>query len=123
MPKVMLIEDDATMNSLLSMLLQLEGFEVAQLEDEDNLEDILEAVRLADPALALIDIHLKQLSGLELLHAIRQTAELDSMRVLMSSGMDFRAECLQAGADNFVLKPYMPDDLVDTIRQLLEPDS
>jgi DNA-binding response OmpR family regulator len=123
MPKVMLIEDDATMNSLLSMLLQMEGFEVAQLEDEDNLEDILEVVRLADPALALIDIHLKQLSGLELLHAIRQTAELDSMRVLMSSGMDFRDECLQAGADNFVLKPYMPDDLVDTIRQLLEPDS
>jgi DNA-binding response OmpR family regulator len=123
MPKVMLIEDDATMNSLLSILLQMEGFEVAQLEDEDNLEDILEVVRLADPALALIDIHLKQLSGLELLHAIRQTAELDSMRVLMSSGMDFRDECLQAGADNFVLKPYMPDDLVDTIRQLLEPDS
>jgi DNA-binding response OmpR family regulator len=123
MPKVMLIEDDATMNSLLSILLQMEGFEVAQLEDEDNLEDILEVVRLADPALALIDIHLKQLSGLELLHAIRQTAELDSMRVLMSSGMDFRDECLQAGADNFVLKPYMPDDLIDTIRQLLEPDS
>ena len=123
MPKVMLIEDDATMNSLLSILLQMEGFEVAQLEDEDNLEDILEVVRLADPALALIDIHLKQLSGLELLHAIRQTAELDSMRVLMSSGMDFRDECLQAGADNFVLKPYMPDDLVDAIRQLLEPDS
>ena len=123
MHKVMLIEDDATMNSLLSILLQMEGFEVAQLEDEDNLEDILEVVRLADPALALIDIHLKQLSGLELLHAIRQTAELDSMRVLMSSGMDFRDECLQAGADNFVLKPYMPDDLVDTIRQLLEPDS
>ena len=123
MPKVMLIEDDATMNSLLSILLQMEGFEVAQLEDEDNLEDILEVVRLADPALALIDIHLKQLSGLELLHAIRQTAELDSMRVLMSSGMDFRDECLQAGADNFVLKPYMPDDLLDTIRQLLEPDS
>ena len=119
MPKVMLIEDDATMNSLLSILLQMEGFEVAQLEDEDNLEDILEVVRLADPALALIDIHLKQLSGLELLHAIRQTAELDSMRVLMSSGMDFRDECLQAGADNFVLKPYMPDDLVAMIRQLL----
>ena len=123
MPKVMLIEDDATMNSLLSILLQLEGFEVAQLDDEDNLEDILEAVRLADPALALIDIHLRQLSGLELLHAIRQTAELDSIRVLMSSGMDFQDECMQAGADSFVLKPYMPDDLVDTIRQLLEPDS
>jgi len=122
MPKVMLIEDDATMNSLLSMLLQLEGFEVVQPKDEDSVKDILDAVRRAEPALALIDIHLKQLSGLELLHAIRQTAELDSMRVLMSSGMDFRDECLQAGADNFVLKPYMPDDLVDTIRQLLEPD-
>lgn len=123
MSKVMLIEDDATMNSLLSILLQLEGFEVVQLDDVDNLRDMLDAVRRAEPALALIDIHLKHLSGLELLHTIRQTAELDSMRVLMSSGMDFHDECLQAGADNFVLKPYMPDDLVDTIRQLLEPNS
>ncbi len=122
MPKVMLIEDDATMNSLLSMLLQLEGFEVVQLGDENNLRDILEAVRQAEPALALIDIHLKQLSGIDLLRTIRQTADLDSMRVLMSSGIDFRDECLEAGADNFVLKPYMPDELVDTIRQLLEPD-
>lgn len=119
MPKVMLIEDDATMNSLLSILLQLEGFEVVQLGDENNLGDILDALRRAEPALALIDIHLRQLSGLELLHAIRQAAELDSMRVLMSSGIDFRDECLQAGADNFVLKPYMPDDLVAMIRQLL----
>lgn len=123
MPKVMLIEDDATMNSLLSMLLQLEGFEVVQLGDENNLRDILDAVRQAEPALALIDIHLKQLSGIDLLRTIRQTADLDSMRVLMSSGIDFRDECLEAGADNFVLKPYMPDDLVDTIRQLLEPDT
>lgn len=103
MPKVMLIEDDATMNSLLSMLLQLEGFEVVQLGDENNLRDILEAVRQAEPALALIDIHLKQLSGIDLLRTIRQTADLDSMRVLMSSGIDFRDECLEAGADNFVL--------------------
>lgn len=122
MAKVMLIEDDATMNSLLSMLLQLEGFEVVQLGDENTLIDILEAVRQAEPALALIDIHLKQLSGIDLLRAIRQTADLNSMRVLMSSGIDFRDQCLDAGADNFVLKPYMPDDLVNTIRQLLEPD-
>jgi CheY-like chemotaxis protein len=38
----------------------------------------------------------------------------------MSSGMDFNERCLREGADAFILKPYMPDDLVRTIRQALE---
>jgi DNA-binding response OmpR family regulator len=41
------------------------------------------------------------------------------MRVIMSSGMDFHTRCLQAGADDFLMKPYMPDDLVKLLKNLL----
>ena len=55
MAKVMLIEDDPTMLSLLNTLLEIEGFEVAQLDTFDN---IVEDVRVNAPDVILMDVHL-----------------------------------------------------------------
>jgi len=107
----MLVEDDATMLSLLSTLLQIEGFDVVKVK-QDSLEGILNEMRLEKPSLALIDVYLRAASGFDILRTLRQDPELKNMRVLMSSGMDFREQCLQRGADDFILKPYMPDELI-----------
>lgn len=118
MNKLMLVEDDATMLSLLSTLLQMEGFEVSQAEQED-LEGILREIEREKPALTLIDVNLHQASGLDLLKKIRANTDLKEIKVLMSSGMDVGHECLQAGADGFMLKPYMPDELINKIKYIL----
>jgi CheY-like chemotaxis protein len=62
-----------------------------------------------------MDVNLRLGSGLELLSAIRSNSLLDNIRVIMSSGMDFKTECLQKGAQGFIMKPYMPDDLIKLI--------
>jgi DNA-binding response OmpR family regulator len=116
MPKVMLIEDDRTMLSLLQTLLNMEGFDVAYLERDEDPEAILCAMRLEKPSLVLVDVNLRKMSGFDLLHAIRQDAELKPVRVLMSSGMDFGMRSYEEGADGFILKPYMPDELIQKIR-------
>jgi DNA-binding response OmpR family regulator len=118
MNKIMLVEDDATMLSLLQTLLQMEGFEVSQV-CADELEEIVLEIRQENPALILIDVHLRQISGLEILKQIRQDDELRDIFVLMSSGMDVGHKCLQAGADGFILKPYMPDELIKKIREIM----
>lgn len=118
MNKIMLVEDDATMLSLLSILLQMEGFEVRQAGEED-LEGILREIERNQPALTLIDVNLSQANGLDLLEQIRSKAELKHIKVLMSSGMDVGHACLQAGADGFLLKPYMPDELINKIKYIL----
>jgi CheY-like chemotaxis protein len=118
MDKILVVEDDATMISLLQTLLQMEGFQVVTA-DQGNQEGILAAIEREKPALTLVDVHLRQVSGLDILKAVRQDQELKDIKIIMSSGMDFSAECFEAGADNFILKPYMPDELIKMIRQAL----
>jgi CheY-like chemotaxis protein len=120
MHKVMIIEDDATMLSLLQTLLQMEGFEVIKV-NQDKLGDLVEIARIEKPDVALIDVHLRQVSGFDLLKLLRQDPELKDVCVILSSGMDFTSECQAASADHFILKPYMPDDLIKLIRQAVSP--
>jgi DNA-binding response OmpR family regulator len=122
MPKVMLIEDDAVMLALLQTLLEYEGYQPVQLNGERSVEEILNRVRADKPELILLDVHLGHINGLDLLRKLRKDNELKSTRVLISSGMELRAESYIDGADGFILKPYMPDELVDRIRDTLNAD-
>ena len=118
MAKVMLIEDDATMLMLLGTLLDMEGFQVVKLANEQTPEEIVNTLRTEKPNVAMLDIHIRQMSGFDVVRLIRQDAEMKSLRVLMASGLDQHNECLAAGADSFMLKPFMPDDLIKRIRAL-----
>jgi DNA-binding response OmpR family regulator len=119
MHKILLVEDDTTMLTLLQTLLQMEGFEVV-LASEDELEKIISEIRQEKPTLAMIDVHLRYISGLEILKRIRQDVELKEICVLMSSGMDVGDKCLEEGADGFILKPYMPDELIKKIHKIVD---
>ena len=119
MLKVMLIEDDRTMLSLLSTLLQMEGFEVKTPVD-DQMDSLLNAFHLERPNIALVDVNLRIGSGLDLLRKIRNDPEIKDTRILMSSGLNVKHECIKAGADGFILKPYMPDELINLINKTIK---
>jgi len=114
MVKVLLAEDDRTMVSLLKTLLGMEGFQVITLAGETS--DILEIVRREKPAIVLMDIFLGAENGIDILRKMRQMPDLTKVKVVMSSGMNLRDECLAAGANDFLLKPYMPDDLINILK-------
>jgi DNA-binding response OmpR family regulator len=116
MQKVMLAEDDPTMLSLLRTLLKMEGFETTALGDK---EDVLDALRREVPDIMLLDVNLSHGNGIDFLRRIRKDKVLAKTSVIMSSGMPLEAECLSAGADKFLLKPYMPDVLIETIKTVL----
>lgn len=115
MKKIVLVEDDATMRALLKTLLELEGHQVIQVTNAQ--QDIFQLIRTEKPNLIIIDVNLRQANGtgLDILKAIRKMDIPWNLRILMTSGMDYKQESLQAGANGFLLKPYMPDEL---IRQL-----
>jgi len=119
MPIVALIEDDAVMLSLLQTLLEYEGYETVQLDGMGKVGDIVELLRQARPDIILMDVHLRQVNGLDLLRELRKDPSLANVRVLISSGMELSREASTVGADGFILKPYMPDDLVARIREAL----
>ena len=116
-PKVLLAEDDFTMVSLLKTLLKMEGYEVVTVDPDDN---VTEAIRFQKPDVLLMDVHLFKQNGLDILDEIRNSEDINGVRVLMSSGSNVKEECMNRGADGFLMKPYMPDDLFKQIKQVLD---
>jgi DNA-binding response OmpR family regulator len=114
MTKVMLVEDDASMMYLLKTLLTLEGFSVATM---DISEDVFERTRSEKPDVMLMDVHLAGKNGVDVLTEMRKQDDLKDVVVIMSSGMNLEYECRDAGANAFLLKPFMPDDLIALIRR------
>jgi DNA-binding response OmpR family regulator len=115
MSKVLLIEDDPTMLSLLGTLLDMEGFQVVKLE---KFNAVVMAIQNERPDVILMDVNLNELNGLDILVEMRQEKDLSNIRVIMSSGMDFSRESMDRGADDFIQKPYMPDELIDKVKAL-----
>jgi DNA-binding response OmpR family regulator len=118
--KIMLAEDDATMVSLLKTLLKLEGFDVVALSAD---ADVPAAVRREKPDVLLLDVHLLHQSGLNILEALRGSQDTFGVRVVMSSGANVKEECMTRGANGFLLKPYMPDDLISLLKQNIKANS
>lgn len=119
MLKVMLIEDDQTMVSLLTTLLNLEGF-IVNAPANNHMDGYLDAILEERPQVALVDVNLRTGNGLDLVREIRKTPEICDTHLLMYSGLYLEKECLQAGADGFIQKPFMPDELINIIRQSVD---
>ena len=118
-PKVMVIEDDLNMYSLLQMLLEFEGYEVVFWEGGEEIQQIVDAGSREKPELILMDVHLRHLNGFEVLRSLKEKPGLDQVRVLIASGVDMTEKSQQEGADGFILKPFMPDELVEKIGQTI----
>jgi DNA-binding response OmpR family regulator len=114
MAKVLLAEDDPTMVSLLKTLLHMEGFDVVALDSDAN---VPEAVLREKPNVLFMDVHLGQQSGMDIIESIRKNQETSGLRVVMTSGLNVKEECIRRGADHFLLKPFMPDDLINALKQ------
>jgi len=110
----MVLEDEKTLYGLLHDLLQFEGYEVIQ---PTTFETLIEDMRTQPPEAVLIDVDLKGVNGLDLLDKIRADEGLKSIPVLLTSGLDYSRESLHRGADGFLQKPYMPDELVKLLAQ------
>ena len=114
MTKIMIVDDDRNMVSLLKILLEMDGFEVV---NSTQAADFIEKVRVEEPDIVLLDVFLSNVDGKEMMAALRKTEDIQSTKVVMTSGMDLADQCLQAGADDFLPKPYTPEQLMEIIQK------
>jgi DNA-binding response OmpR family regulator len=118
--KVLIVDDDRTTVTLLQTLLEMDGFTVV-LCPRGNA--VIETMRAEKPHLVLMDYHLADIKGkevLEVLKTIRADATFDRTAVVMTSGLDVSVECNATGADHFLLKPFEPGALADLFSELIE---
>ncbi len=113
MARILLAEDDETMVGLLTTLLRMDGYDVRALDAD---EDVAAVVQRDCPDVLVLDVHLAGQNGLDVLDSIRQTNGGHRVRVIMISGLNVKDESLRHGADAFLLKPFMPDDLMRVLR-------
>jgi DNA-binding response OmpR family regulator len=114
MSKILLAEDDHTMVSLLTTLLKMEGYDVVVL---DVHADVPSAVSGENPDALLMDVHLGGQNGIDIVKNIRKDPANAKVNIVMTSGLNMKDECLKRGANHFILKPFMPDDLLMLLKK------
>lgn len=108
MAKIMLVDDDRTTTSLLQTLLELDGFDVVVVSRG---ADVMPALEKSAPDVVLMDYHLTDAHGVDILRQMRASARWHSLPVIMVSGMNMRDEVMAAGANEFLIKPFEPNEL------------
>jgi len=116
MDTIVVVDDDKIFLELLKTVLGLEGYQPALVTSPG---DVVPMVRQMDPALVLMDVHIHREDTLGALRELKQDDTLSDIPVIMTSGMDRSAECLDTGADAFVLKPFRPVEILAKIKELI----
>ncbi len=117
---VLVIEPDETLANQLAFDLQEAGYEAIVAHDAAN---GLQYCRTRQPALIVVDRMLVGESGLSLCKNLRSIGNPSPVLVLMARDtVDDRIACLDAGADDYILKPYRSEDFLKLIRLYLKPD-
>lgn len=115
--RVLLVEDDRKSANFLAKALRAEGFAVDHL---DNGDDALAAVSGTPFDAVLLDIMLKGRDGLSVLKQMRAQENRTPVLLLSARGaMNERVEGLNAGADDYLPKPYALDEVIARLRALL----
>ncbi len=114
--RILIVEDDPDVVRVVSAYLQRDGFEVEVARD--GLSGLSQALA-APPALVVLDRMLPGLDGLEVLRRLRREQRTPVILLTARTEEADRIEGLDAGADDYVPKPYSPRELVSRIRAVL----
>lgn len=121
--RAMVVDDSRAMRSILSAIVEDLGFRVEQASD--GRDALLKLRQASDTELALVDWNMPEMNGLELVAAIRQQPEFESLRIVMvttETEADRVVEALEAGADEYIMKPFDRDMLLAKLAMVgIEP--
>lgn len=117
--QILLVEDDADMAEMVSQVLEGEGFQVTWAKDG---RDGLEKVSQNKPRLVLLDLSLPEMGGHDVCRNLRESEATRRLPIVMLTGRIDEAEVVKGlamGADDYVMKPFRPKELVARIHAIL----
>jgi chemosensory pili system protein ChpA (sensor histidine kinase/response regulator) len=119
-PLVMVVDDSITMRKVTSRVLDNHSIEVMTAQDGI---DAIEQLRDRVPDLMLLDIEMPRMDGYELLENVRADARLRHVPIVMitsRAGQKHRRKARQAGANDYLTKPYQEAELVEKVSEILD---
>lgn len=120
--KILIVEDEFDILKLIEFNIKKEGFDVIAVSDG---ESAIKEVRANKPDLILLDLMLPGISGLDVCHLIQKDTELSQIPILMLTAKGEESDVvrgLEAGADDYVIKPFSVKVLLARIKALLRRD-
>jgi DNA-binding response OmpR family regulator len=119
MKRVLVADDDADVRELVSFKLAQSGWDVSTARDG---EDALAQLVASPPDVAVLDIMMPKLSGLDLCREIRQRPGVDDIPILLLTAKAQEADVERGfalGADDYVVKPFSPRELASRLDALM----
>jgi two-component system KDP operon response regulator KdpE len=116
---VLIVDDDPRLREFVRVNLELEGYTVREASSAD---EGLAALEETPPALILLDVMMPEVDGWEMLRRVQERHGVGSIPVIMFSGKvdeQSLAEAANRGAQAFVGKPFDPQQLIESTKQLL----
>lgn len=118
---VLVVEDDVDISYLLTFMLKREGFDVVTAYDGRKASGLID--EMPPPRLVLLDLMLPYVDGFELLDRIRSKPEWRDVSIVMLTAKSQErdiARALDSGANDYIVKPFQPVELMARLRRLLK---
>jgi len=116
--KILIVEDDPDIRTMMTFILR-DDYDLVLCEDgRCGIDKAMEE----KPDLILLDIYMPGISGLDVCKAVRDTPEISSTPIIMLTAGAFKDEVTKGyaiGADDYVFKPFEPEELKERIEKLL----
>jgi len=119
MPRILAVDDSVSMRGMVTFTLREAGYEVAEAEDG---QAALEVARGANFDLVLADINMPRMDGISLVRALRGLPQYKGVPILIlttESNPEKKLEGKSAGATGWLVKPFDPEQLVNTVKRVL----
>lgn len=119
-PQLLLIQSDTSLNQQMSIDLKEAGYVINSVSKSVH---ALEQISISPPALIVVDRMLAGESGLSLCNTLRENGIHAPILLMMSKDtISDRIACLEAGADDYFLKPYRTDSFLNLVQIYLKPE-
>lgn len=119
--EVLVVEDDMVVSRLVTHLLTRRGYKVQHVADGLRAQQIVATD--PKPAVVVLDVMLPYVSGFELMSQIRRTPGWDDVPVIVLTSKSHESDILRAfdsGVNDYVVKPFRPEEFVARVRRLAE---
>jgi CheY-like chemotaxis protein len=116
--RILIVEDHPTMREAMRMVLEHEGFTIAEAGDG---QAALDLVRTDPPDLVFLDLNIPGTSGSEVLRELKSDPQTAGVRVIIvtATGDEGRDQVIELGADEYFTKPFSPLALLRTVERVL----
>lgn len=121
-PPILVVEDDDHISQILKFMLERQGWRTLLATDGMAARKLVEEGQ-ERPALILLDVMLPYIDGFELVRIVRATAGWETIPIVMLTAKNMERDivrALDAGANDYIVKPFQPNELLARVRRFLK---